>query len=184
MSVSEIQHLARVLDADERTLRRAVAVGAIRGERPGPRSFLLSTHERTYVKTHWELLSALRRALRTEPNVRLAILFGSAARGDDRSDSDVDLLVSFRSDAPRAASGLALRLEEAIERDVDVARLPTAIASQPLLLVLAIDEGRVLVDRDHEWPRLRRQRSALAHQASTIQRQRRQRIAASLTLEG
>ena len=46
----------------------------------------------------WSLLSALRRALRTEPNVRLAVVYGSFARGDDVSDSDLDLLVSLRED--------------------------------------------------------------------------------------
>jgi predicted nucleotidyltransferase len=39
----------------------------------------------------------LRRALATVPRLRLAILFGSRARGDARLDSDLDLAFEHRS---------------------------------------------------------------------------------------
>ena len=50
-----------------------------------------------------ELVADLRRALRTEPNVRLAVLYGSLARGDEDAGSDLDLLVSLAEDRPLAA---------------------------------------------------------------------------------
>ncbi len=41
----------------------------------------MSLSEREYVRRSWRLLSTLRAALRTEQNVRFALLFGSVARG-------------------------------------------------------------------------------------------------------
>ena len=111
-----------------------------------------------YLRDHWELLSALTGALRTEANVSLAVLYGSVARGDERADSDVDLLIALREDRPGAASALAQRLARAVGRSVDVARLDRVERQAPLLLLDALDEGRVLVDRDERWPSLRARR--------------------------
>jgi predicted nucleotidyltransferase len=150
--------IASELGADERTLRRAVRRGAVRGHRPGPRQLQLAPAEREYLRGHWALLSALSRALRTEPSVRLAVLYGSVARGDDGPASDVDLLVDLRADASSGVSALTRRLERAIGRDVDIARLDRVRERSPLLLVEALDEGRVILDRDHRWPSVRAQR--------------------------
>ena len=54
-------------------------------------------------------------------NVRRAALFGSAARGDDRPDSDIDVLVEL----PERASlfdfiNLQLDLEDALGKKVDL----------------------------------------------------------------
>ena len=87
--------LARDVGVDERTLRRAVASGVLHGSRPSPRKLELALREREYVRRSWGLISALRAALRTERNVRLALLFGSSARGTDTPQSDVDLLVQL-----------------------------------------------------------------------------------------
>jgi hypothetical protein len=86
-----IQELAANLDVEERTLRRAVAQGALRTSRSGPRRLQLAPGEREYLRTHWPLLSGLRRTLRTEHDVRLAVLYGSLARGDEDAGSDLDL---------------------------------------------------------------------------------------------
>jgi predicted nucleotidyltransferase len=107
----------------------------------------------------------LLRTLRTEPNVRLAVLYGSAARGDDHAGSDVDLLVAFRNDTPAAAGTLVVRLERALGREVDVARLAPVSANAPLLLLDALDEGRVLIDRDDLWHELTQRRAAIAKAA-------------------
>lgn len=129
---------------------------------------------------HWKLLAALRRALRTEPNVRLAVLYGSAARGDDTADSDIDLLVSLGEDHADAAVKLAVRVERAISRDVDVARLNRVRDTAPLLLLQAIDEGRPVLDRDDEWEELRAHRSEIARRARDAHASRRRRARASV----
>ncbi len=55
-------------------------------------------------------------------NVLAASLFGSAARGDARPDSDVDLLVEYaRGTTLFDVAELKLELEEALGRKVDLA---------------------------------------------------------------
>lgn len=162
---SDLPRLSRELGADERTLRRAVHDGLIRCRRPSPRTIELPLQERVYLADHWGLLSELRRALRTERKVRLAALYGSVARGDDGPGSDIDLLVQFADDSPRASIGLALRLERKLGREVDVARLAQVESGSPLLLLAALDEGRVVIDRDDVWRRLQASRAALARRA-------------------
>jgi predicted nucleotidyltransferase len=178
--VFELADLARELGVDARTLRRAAADGTIQCERVGARRQLVSDDERLYAAGHWPLLSMLRRALRTEPNVRLAVLYGSVARGDDTADSDVDLLVRLQEDRPDAAVKLAMRLERAVGREVDVARLNRVQDTAPLLLLRAVDEGRVVLDRDQEWAGLRMRRSAIAGRASRAHGARRRRARASI----
>jgi predicted nucleotidyltransferase len=172
--------LARELRADERTLRRAVTDGTLRCEHVGARRRRIGEDERRYMIDHWPLLSALRRALRTEPNVRLAVVYGSIARGNDTPDSDLDLLVSLAEDRPDATVKLAVRLERALGRKVDVARLNRVGDNAPLLLLQAIDEGRVVLDRDHQWERLRAQRAHIARRARRSHASRRQRARTSI----
>jgi predicted nucleotidyltransferase len=178
--VVELADLARELEVDGRTLRRAAAEGTIRCERASARRQRVDEDERRYLAGHWQLLSALRRALRTEPNVRLAVLYGSAARGADTADSDVDLLVSVGQDHADAAVKLAVRIERAIGRDVDVARLNRVSHAAPLLLLQAIDEGRVVLDRDEEWRELKTDRDEIARRARDAHASRRRRARASV----
>jgi len=156
-----IQDLATDLGADERTLRRAVARGMIRCRRPGPRRLRLDPGEDEYLREHWSLLADLRQALRTERGVRLAVLYGSVARGDEDSGSDLDLLMELTEDAPLGPVALATRLGAVAGRDVDVARLDRVQATAPLLLARVLDEGRVIVDRDGTWADLRSRRRAI-----------------------
>lgn len=156
-----IQQLATSLDADERTLRRAVAQGTIHCRRPGPRKIRLSPGEAEYLQGHWGLLSKLRQALRTERDVRLAVLYGSIARGDEDAGSDLDLLVALSNDEVMASARLARRLGTVVGRHVDVALLEGIEATAPLLLARVLDEGRVIVDRDGIWARLREDRRAI-----------------------
>lgn len=178
--VSEIGELARALGADERTMRRFVADGAVRCERLGPRRRRIGEEERAYLSSHWGLLSGLRRALRTEMNVRLAVVYGSVARGQDAQDSDVDLLVSLAKDRPEAAVEIAVRLERALSREVDVARLDRVSRSAPLLLLQAVDEGRVVLDRDRQWPQLCAGRAEIERRARAAHTARRRRARASV----
>jgi predicted nucleotidyltransferase len=163
--VGAIQQLAAELDAEERTLRRAVSLGTIRCHRPGPRRLQLSPGEADYLREHWGLLLRLRQALRTERNVRLAVLYGSVARGDEDAGSDLDLLVALSDDEPTAMTKLAMRLAGVAGRDVDVGRLDRIEDSAPLLLTRALDEGRVMVDRDGIWEELHHRHRAIAARA-------------------
>lgn len=176
-----IQELAADLGAQERTLRRAVSQGALRASRSGPRRLALAPGERDYLRTHWPLISELRRALRTEQDVRLAVLYGSLARGDEDEGSDLDLLVSLAGDRPSAAFKLASRLGGIIGRRVDIARLERIEAKAPLLLDRVLDEGRVLIDRDGQWDRLCERRSAI--RARGRRHHRRQMAGAAQAIE-
>jgi len=156
---------AHELGADERTFRRAVANGTVRCRVRSPRRRALDDDELAYLKRHWDLLATLRRALRTEPNVRLAVLYGSTARGDDRDDSDADVLVSFADPHTSARMRLAVHLERALGRRVDVARLDLVDGRAPLLLLQVLNEGRVIVDRDNEWDAIQARRPDIEQRA-------------------
>lgn len=159
--VGVIQQLAEELNADERTLRRAVTQHTIHGQRPSPRRIRLAPGEIQYLRAHWELLADLRKALRTKRDVRLAVLFGSVARGDEDAGSDLDLLVASFDGEPLNAVQLAAHLRDLAGRDVDIADLKRIEAVAPLLLARVLDEGRVLVDRDGAWQALYERRRAI-----------------------
>lgn len=177
---SALPQIAEELGADERTLRRAAQRGTLRSHRPSPRRLELEPGELAYLRSHWDLLNRLVRTLRTEPNVALAVLYGSVARGDDRRDSDLDVLVGFRTDHDGAPSRLARRLEGVLARPVDVARLSRVREQSPLLLLAALDDGRVLVDRDGDWQQLQEQRGTIARAARRREQQDREDAAASI----
>ena len=74
---------------------------------------------------------------------RLA-MFGSAARGELRPDSDVDLLVEFRPEAEIGFieyAGLMLELSSLLGRKVDLVSKP---ALRPLLRDAILSEARPL----------------------------------------
>jgi predicted nucleotidyltransferase len=141
----------------------------------------LASGEREYLRAHWQLLSQLRQALRTERGVRLAVLYGSLARGDEDADSDLDLLVSLAGDRFIAGLDLAARLQGATGRRVDVAHLGRVEEDAPLLLDRVLDEGRVLIDRDGHWQQLR-ERSRAIH-ARAQRAHRRQMAGAARAIE-
>jgi predicted nucleotidyltransferase len=177
-----VSQLAAELDAPERTLRRAVALGAVRSRRLSARRLRLadSEPEPEYLRDHWGLVSELRGAFRTEPRVRHAVLFGSMARGDDDISSDVDLLVNFREEERLDRLRLASRIERRIGREVDVANLKRAERRDPLFLLQALDEGRVMVDRDGEWASLLDRRPAIYKRAMRSYRRQMKSAAAAL----
>lgn len=104
-----MDHFAGAVRLDARLRDRLSTVGAPRGPDP-------------------ELVERLRAALGGGPPVRLAVLFGSAASGRQRPDSDVDVAVL----APIA--GLDESLERSLHRaltrgarsDVDLVRIERA----------------------------------------------------------
>ncbi len=180
---------AERLGCSERTLRRYVNDGLLRGRRVARRQLELPSAEERYLASHWELLHTLRAVLRTERGVRLAVLFGSTAAGEDDRSSDVDLLIVNRDPAPRALAALKIRLRAALARPVDVVGLEQA-ETMPTLLADVVREGRVLVDRDGLWDGLLERRpdifaSAARDEQATARRARetvaaaRERIAAA-----
>ena len=158
--MTDLALLAEELGVNERTLRRAVNEGTLRADRPTPRTLELPLSERQYLRRSWSLLSVLRTALRTEQNVRGALLFGSAAAGTDSRTSDVDVLVDLRDPSLERVVDLSARLTASIGRPIDVVRLQDAEA-EPSFLADVVSDGRVLVDREELWSRLRRREANL-----------------------
>jgi predicted nucleotidyltransferase len=78
------------------------------------------------------------------PAVRLAIVFGSAARQSDRRTSDIDVGVSWFGGTEPAGGTLAVDLERAAGRRVDLVSLDNA---PPLLRFEIARGGMVLVER-------------------------------------
>lgn len=148
-----LEPLAAAAGVDERTLRRAIAEGAIRARRPSPYRLELERGEEEYIRTHWPVLSSLRAALRTEPTVECAVLFGSAARGDDAVESDIDIAVWLRDARSANHRALARRLSRHTRRAVHVIDVRDA-ETHPGLLLAVLEQGRVLVDRAGRWPEL------------------------------
>jgi predicted nucleotidyltransferase len=148
--VDSLGRAASELEIPARTLRRAASEGLVHGERLSPRRFRITFREEAYLRSHWELLRALRASLRTEPNVRLAVLFGSTAIGTDDERLDVDVLVVLHDPAVGRLAELTERLSRRTGREMQLIRLSEA-ESSPILMADVIDHGRVLVDRDDLW---------------------------------
>lgn len=170
--MDSLRRLASELGIPERTLRRVAGEGLIHGQRTSPRRFRTTLREEAYLRSHWPLLSDLRSALRTEPSVRLAVLFGSAADGSDIERSDLDVLISLRDDSVSRVADLAGRLSDHTGRDVQLVRLNDAESSPPLMADV-LERGRVLADREEAWPALRSQASRWRRRASRLIRETR-----------
>ncbi len=177
--MSELDLLAQQVEASARTLRRAVDEGTLRGERPSPRRLKLSAAEKDYVLGRWHLLARLRAALRTEPNVRFALLFGSTARGEDTEASDIDLLVEMRDFSLVRLIDLELKLEALLGRNVDLLSLAD-VEGNPLLFAEALREGRVIVDRVDRWAELHSQTARSRRRARDQARRRGRRAVAGI----
>ena len=160
-----LHDLAQNVGVDERTLRRAVERGLVRAHRQSPRRLQLAAGERRYVARQWPTLAALLRSVRTRRNVRLAVLYGSVARGDDDACSDVDLLVRLADVDGLGTTRLARSLRERLGREVQIVLYEDALDA-PLLLADILRDGRVLVDRDAAWPALLDARAAVEADAA------------------
>ena len=112
----------------------------------------------------------LRQALAGRTDVRLAILFGSTARGTDRADSDVDVAVLGREVDPLA---LATDLTRAVNREVQIVDLDAV--GFPMLQAIVRDgvivaehekgcaarwRSHALVDLENDRPWFERMRDA------------------------
>jgi predicted nucleotidyltransferase len=91
---------------------------------------------------------ALAGAVADEPDVDLAVLFGSAARSTARRNSDLDVAV-LGPEAPERLAALAVSLSRRAGRHVDLIALDTA---SPLLRFEVARTGRLLLERRaHAW---------------------------------
>jgi len=169
--MSSLELLAQDVGVDERTLRRAVTHGTLHGSRPSPRKLELSLAEHQYIRRSWPMISLLRSALRTEHNVRFALLFGSSAVGTDTPTSDVDVLVALRDTGLQRLVDLKTKLSDVLGRRVDLVVLDDA-EQEPSFLAHALAEGRVLVDRDERWPALRAHERRLRQRGAKLDAQR------------
>lgn len=169
--MTELAILARDVGVHERTLRRAVTEGALRALRPTARTLTLPLSERQYIRRKWPMLSTLREALRTEQNVRFALLFGSMATGKDTPTSDIDLLVDLRDASLDRLVDLSSKLTSIVGRPVDVLRLED-VEADPTMFPNALADGRVLVDREGRWSRLQEQRTSLERSGGRQQKTR------------
>lgn len=90
-----------------------------------------------------EIAAQVKKFLFAEPGLRLAILYGSAATGKMRADSDVDIAVLF--DRPMTAEQkmmLKSRLESELQREVDLVDL---FSLSGTILKQVLHKGRVLI---------------------------------------
>jgi predicted nucleotidyltransferase len=96
------------------------------------------------------MIDPLRDELASEPSIMLAYLFGSAARGEDRPGSDIDVAVLAETALGlEHTSLLAERLARAIgfRSRVDLVDLRTA---SPVFAAEVVRDGVVLLQRDAE----------------------------------
>jgi len=120
----------------------------------------LASGEGEWLARHWELLSHLRGALRTEPSVKGAWIFGSVAKGTDLPDSDLDLVVDFKTDDQMMVRALRGRLEAKVGRKIDLF-LMDDLESEPDALLYLLEAARPVLDRTGWWARLPEHKRAL-----------------------
>ena len=96
---------------------------------------------------------SLRRILAEFPAIRLAVLFGSTARGRDTARSDVDLGVLLEEDDPSQLWDIDVATAGGLRRTVDLVDLRRA---PPLLRFEIAREGRPVIEREEgEWTRFK-----------------------------
>jgi len=94
-------------------------------------------------------MEAIHNILATDRRIAFAMLFGSAARGTMRSDSDIDIAVGLEAGASldhRALGDLVSRLEAATGHEVDL----VVVGEAPAPLAYRIfRDGILVLERNH-----------------------------------
>jgi predicted nucleotidyltransferase len=92
-----------------------------------------------------EAIDPIRAALSRLPQVRLAVLFGSRARGTERASSDVDLGVLLHPSTAELRTQTEVELARACPLRVEVIHLDHA---PPQLRFEVARDGKLLLERD------------------------------------
>jgi len=96
-----------------------------------------------------DILQRLRDVVAAFPAVRLAVAFGSVARGDDNAQSDADIALLLEPDTRPLRIEIEAELGRAAGRDVDLIFLDTA---PPLLRFEIASDGVLLAARHrNDW---------------------------------
>lgn len=90
-----------------------------------------------------ETLTAVQSALQADPDVCLAVVFGSSARGTESESSDLDIGVS--GVPPQRLPALSVSLSRLARREVDLIPLDSA---PPLLRFEIARDGVLLTERE------------------------------------
>jgi len=95
---------------------------------------------------------AIGRLVAAVPGIAAAWVFGSRARGDAREDSDLDLAVLMRPDAPRSDDGALRTLAQALERFAPSGVVDVVVLGPqgPVFRHRVLREGRLVGDTDPE----------------------------------
>ncbi|MDB4954802.1 MAG: hypothetical protein JWO36_2371 [Myxococcales bacterium] len=101
------------------------------------------------------LIENLTRVLQAGPPLRLAVMFGSHARGQNRAGSDVDIaILPWDSSLPlKLELDLVARISTGLGREVDLVRIDQA--STLLRWEIARDGVLLFADSPAEWVRFR-----------------------------
>ena len=130
-----VERLAREPGARYVVMRNNRAVAEITGAVGGAPA----VHARAALADEVLAKKALVRTLARAHGVRSALLFGSAARGDDRPQSDIDLMVELEPGRSLLdLTALACDLEEAFGRRVAVVEQSSV---RPVVRAAALREG-------------------------------------------
>ncbi len=86
------------------------------------------------------------RPILEKQGVKRAALFGSRARGDNKSNSDIDLLIEYEKDNKSLLDfvGLKFSLEDVLKKTVD---LLTYDSIHPLLKKVILSEEKIIYEK-------------------------------------
>jgi predicted nucleotidyltransferase len=122
-------------------------------------------NQRTRSQASEAIIHRLRATSAQHPGLEMMVLFGSVARGEEAPESDVDLII----DGPltedlTARTLLRGRLIEELGRSVELMSVDEA-GRAPVVLVAALRDGHVIIDRSGRWPALLRHREQFEAEA-------------------
>ncbi len=163
VAVTAVEEIAEQIGRTPRTVRRLLALGMVREQRLTARRTGIHPAEREYLRRRWPELASLRAALRTTPAVRLAVLFGRAARDADAwEEGPIPLYVQMVGTSRYAREGLELGLSGQAGQAVRLHEAELRPRQRvPLWMLDVIDDGRVIVDRGGHWRECRQLRWSL-----------------------